>query len=208
MNRKRLFGILAMVSIPLAPPAAAADAGKAGSSTAQTGTAPSGTPSANAPAPSPAAVASATTHSDKIALSRPTASIEIMAEPSKVWKRLISNEGMNAFGVAGDKKRGLEKIGDNLHATIAGDEGNVVVTHVAKDAEWRAAFEPDKGNYICSVRFQLKPQGKNTLLTYADWYSDEKAEMVDRNLKETEKSMAESLARFKGLVEKASAEKQ
>ncbi len=112
---------------------------------------------------------------------------------------------MTAFGVVGDKKKNLEKVGDNIHGTLANDPGHVVVTHVAKNAEWRAAFEPDQGHYICSIRFQLKPQGKNTLLTFGDWYSEEKADMADQNLKDTQKSMTESLARFKALVEKASA---
>lgn len=143
--------------------------------------------------------------SDKIVFSRPTASIEITAEPSKVWKKLTSHEGLAAFGVISDKKRNLDKVGDNVHATIAGDPGNLVVTHIVKESDWRAAFEPDAGTYTCAVRFMLKPQARNTVLTYSDWYSDEKAEMVDQNLEATGKAMSESLARFKGLMEKTSA---
>lgn len=159
-------------------------------------------PGAAAATTAPAAPAAA---NDRITLVRPASTIEIMAEPHKVWKRLTSAEGMSAFGVTGDKKKSLEKVGDNIHGSVAGDAGNMVVTHVAKESEWRAAFEPDQGNYVCSIRFLLKPQGKNTLLTYADWYSDEKAGMVDQNLKEAEKTMKESLARFKALVEKTTA---
>jgi hypothetical protein len=142
--------------------------------------------------------------SDKIALARPTASTEIMAEPAKVWKKLVSAEGMDAFGVTAEKKKNLEKVGDNVRANVAGDAGTIVVTHIAKDSDWRAAFEPEKGNYICSIRFELKAQGNNTLLVYSDWYSDEKADKIEQNLKETEKSMVEGLARFKGLIEKTS----
>lgn len=183
-------GLLA-ASVNAAP---AADAGKS------TGAA---TPSA---APAAAQVAAAQVAvAERLTLVKPAASIELMAEPSKVWKRLTSAEGLAAFGLTGDKKRGLDKVGDNVHGTLAGDAGNVVVTHAAKETEWRAAFEPDKGNYVCSIRFTLKPQGKNTLLTFADWYSDEKPAMIDQNLKATEKSMQEGLARFKALVEKASA---
>ena len=88
---------------------------------------------------------------------------------------------------------------------LVSDAGNLVVTHIVKDGEWRATFEPETGNYVCSVRFQLRAQGNNTLIAYSDWYSDEKTEIVDKNLKEVEKSMTESLARFKGLIEKTSA---
>jgi hypothetical protein len=197
---KRMHAVRMIVLAPLAF-AAALSAGEAAKS-----------PGSNMPAPAPGqtgaangAAGAATVTSDKIAFARPTASIEIMAEPSKVWKKLTSHEGMAAFGVAGDKKRNLEKVGDNVHATIAGDPGNVVVTHIVKESEWRAAFEPDAGNYNCAVRFMLKPQARNTILTYSDWYSDDKAAMVDQNLEATRKTMSESLARFKGLMEKTSA---
>lgn len=191
--------------------APAATPGQSGTTPGQTGTMGTGpgaaTPAAGTAAPAAAngSMGAATVSSDKITFARPTASIEIMAEPSKVWKKLTSHEGLNAFGVVGDKKRNLEKVGDNVHATIAGDPGNVVVTHVVKEADWRAAFEPDAGNYNCTIRFMLKPQAKNTVLTYADWYSDEKSAMVDQNLEATRKTMTESLARFKGLMEKTSA---
>lgn len=168
----------------------------------------SASPTPSKPAALPAAAsgqASPSASADKITLARPTASLEIMAEPSKVWKKLVSNEGLTAFGLAGDKKKTLDKVGDNVHATVGGDAGNLVVTHIMKDGEWRAAFEPETGNYVRSVRFQLKAEGNGTLIAYSDWYSDEKTETVDKNLKDAERSMTESLARFKGLIEKTSA---
>jgi hypothetical protein len=140
-------------------------------------------------------------------LMQPSSSLEIMSEPSKVWKKLVSPEGLSAFGMAEAKGKSLEKVGDHAHATIAGDAGNIVVTHVAPGTEWRAAFEPDQGHYLCSVRFMLKPQGKGTLLEYGDWYTEEKPDMAEANLKEMKKSMDESLARFKLVAEKASAGK-
>jgi hypothetical protein len=204
MNPMQLIRLFAVA--PLAW-AAVLHAGEADKAAAPAANAPaqSSAPAAAPTQPANASATAATTTADKIAMVRPNATLEIMAEPSKVWKKIISSEGMKTFGVEGDKKKNLDKVGDNLHGTIAGDAGNVVVTHIAKETEWRAAFEPDKGNYVCSIRFKLQPQGKNTLLTYSDWYSDEKAGMVDQNLKETEKAMTESLARFKGLVEKTSA---
>lgn len=143
---------------------------------------------------------------EQILLMRPTSSMEIQAEPSKVWKRLVSSDGLAAFQMETiPRGKILEKVGDHAQATVSGDRGNIVVTHSESGKQWRAAFEPDKGHYICSVRFELKPQGKGTLLTYGDWYSDEKPAQAEATLKETRKSMGEGLARFKSLVEKASA---
>lgn len=156
-------------------------------------------------AATPGTAMAPTTSADRITLVRPTASVEIMAEPSKVWKKLVSPEGLQAFSIDQDKKKTLDKVGEFSHAALEGDKGNLVVTHVAKDREWRAAFEPENGNYLCSVRFQLKSQGNNTLLAYSDWYSDEKPATVDQTLKKSQQAMMEGLARFKGLIEKTSA---
>lgn len=153
-----------------------------------------------------AAGMAASAGSEQIMLMRPTSSVEIQAEPSKVWKRLVSSDGLAAFQMETiPRGKTLEKVGDHAQATLSGDRGNVVVTHSDPDRQWRAAFEPDKGHYICSVRFELKPQGKGTMLTYGDWYSDEKPAQAEATLRETRKSMGEGLARFKSLVEKASA---
>lgn len=161
--------------------------------------APSQTGSANAGMPTAAGTG-------QILLMRPTSSMEIQAEPAKVWKRLVSSDGLAAFQMETiPRGKTLEKVGDHSQATVSGDRGNLVVTHSESGKQWRAAFEPDKGHYVCSVRFELKPQGKGTLLTYGDWYSDEKPAQAEATLKETRKSMGEGLARFKSLVEKASA---
>lgn len=198
MMRAFAFSIRASAALLLAIGTLAA-APSAGEPAKPATTGATAAPAASAP------TAAVTASNDRITLVRPASTIEITAEPQKVWKRLTSAEGLSAFGVIGDKKKSLDKVGDNIHGSVAGDAGNIVVTYIAKESEWRAAFEPDQGNYICSVRFMLKPQGKNTLLTYADWYSDEKPAMVDQNLKEAEKTMKESLARFKALVEKTTA---
>ena len=198
MKRAYAFPIRISAALFLASAAFAGEAAKPAA-------APAAAPAVTQPAAAAATPATVASPADRITLVRPAASIELMAEPHKVWKRLTSAEGMSAFGVAGDKKKSLDKVGDNVHGSMAGDAGNIVVTHIAKETEWRAAFEPDQGNYVCSIRFTLKPQGKNTLLTYADWYSYEKPAMIDQNLKEAEKSMKESLARFKALIEKTTA---
>jgi hypothetical protein len=151
------------------------------------------------------ASASATASSDKIDFARPTASVEITAEPSKVWKRLVSAEGLGAFGVAAEKKKALEKVGDYVQASLSGETGTLVVTYARKDADWRAVFEPEKGEFIRTVRFQLKAQGNNTVFAYSDWYSARETGITAQELKEREKAMKESLTRFKGLVEKTSA---
>ncbi|MDB5051771.1 MAG: hypothetical protein JWO30_4842 [Fibrobacteres bacterium] len=207
MNRNRIIVAVMLVSLPFATLLYSAEAAKPAAATAKA-PAPAATlaaaPAKTGVTAAPAAMGT-TASADKITLVRPTASTEILSEPSKVWKKLVSAEGMNAFGVAEEKKKSLEKVGDNVRATVAGDAGNLVVTHVVKDSDWRAAFEPENGNYVCSIRFSLKAQGNNTLLVYSDWYSDEKPAMIDQNLKETEKSMTESLARFKGMIEKTSA---
>lgn len=209
MNRKNVIRMIAVVPAVFAAALSAAEAKKtaapAAATPAQT-SAPAATTASNAPGQNanPAAASGMVT-SEKIVLVRPSASLEIMAEPSKVWKKLTSHEGLSAFGITSEKKKGLDKVGDNVRATLAGDAGNLVVTHIVKEGEWRAAFEPEKGNYVCSVRFMLKPQGKNTVLTHSDWYSDEKSATVDQTLEATRKSMTESVARFKGLVEKTTA---
>jgi hypothetical protein len=151
------------------------------------------------------ASASPTSSSDKIAFARPTASVELTAEPSKVWKKLVSSEGLGAFGVTAEKKKSLEKVGDNMRVSLSGETGTLVVTYATKDADWRAVFEPEKGDAVRTVRFQLKAQGNNTILAYSDWYSAEQTGTTDQELKGMEKTMKESLARFKGLVEKTSA---
>jgi hypothetical protein len=151
------------------------------------------------------ASASPIASSDKIAFARPTASVELTAEPSKVWKKLVSAEGLGAFGVTEEKKKGLEKVGDNVRVSLSGEVGTLVVTYASKDADWRAVFEPEKGEGVRTVRFQLKAQGNNTLFAYSDWYSAEETGTTAQELKEREKAMKENLARFKGLVEKTSA---
>jgi hypothetical protein len=148
----------------------------------------------------------------RIALVRPTCVVHIDAAPAKVWKKLVSLEGLAAMGYlidngsGGDKNgkgpRTLDKVGDHARAMVQRDAGNLVVTYASEAGEWRASWDPEQGRYICSIRFALKEDGKGTELAFADWYSEEKADMADADARESEKAMAEGLARFKALAEK------
>ena len=89
-----------------------------------------------------------------------------------------------------------------MHGVLQGDPGNLVVTYLVPEKEWRAAWEPDKGNYICSIRILLKPEGENTTVTFADWYSEEKIDLAESNMQSASNTMAEIIGKIKVMVEK------
>jgi hypothetical protein len=138
-----------------------------------------------------------------LALVRMEKSIDLKGAPAEIWEKLVSPAGQMALG--GFKSDlspvAFTKIGDNQHGACQGDKGTLVVTHYMAGKEIRISFDPDNGAYVCQTRVSISASGTGTHLVFQDWYSEEKAEMKEKNRSEAEKGIQAALEAFKKMAE-------
>ncbi len=131
--------------------------------------------------------------------------IEIKAAADKVWSRLTSPDGirtLSQFTFDDGKGVSLAVVGDHAAGTLAGDHGTMIVSFAKAGEELRFIWEPDKGHYVCSIRFFLQSgTGGTTTLQLTDSYSDDQPN-ADETTESVRKEYRMRLPEFKLLAEK------